>query len=90
VASAWGRSRRSSAQKSTKPCQRDAQGRKEGVGTGRGYRGFTGVPKSDEDSGGSQQLRREIRAAWRLRIKRGREEIGEGVLGFIGAVLMAS
>jgi hypothetical protein len=41
------------------------------------------VPKSDEVSGRSQQLRREIRAAWRLRIERGREEKGEGVLGYI-------
>jgi hypothetical protein len=48
------------------------------------------VPKSDEDRGGSQQLRREIHAAWRLRIERGREEKGEGVLGFIVKVFMAS
>jgi hypothetical protein len=36
VASAWGWSRRSGAQKSTKPCQRDVQGRKEGAGARRG------------------------------------------------------
>jgi hypothetical protein len=57
VASAWGRSRRSDARKSTKPCQRDAQGRKGGAGARRGYRGLTGVLNSDKDSGGSQQLR---------------------------------
>jgi hypothetical protein len=41
------------------------------------------VPKSDEVSGGSQQLRREIRAAWRLCNERGREGNGEEALGFI-------
>jgi hypothetical protein len=90
VASAWGRSRRSGARKSTKPCQRDAQGRKEGAGTRRGYRGLTGVLISDEDSGGSQKLRRAICAAWRLRIERGMEGKGEEGVGFIGAVLMAN
>jgi hypothetical protein len=40
--------------------------------------------------GGNCEFRREIPAAWRLRIERGREEKGEGVLGFIGMVLMAS
>jgi hypothetical protein len=33
--------------------------------------------------GGIYELRRAIPAAWRLRIERGREEKGEGVLGFI-------
>jgi hypothetical protein len=41
-------------------------------------------------SGGNCELRQEIPAAWRLRIERGREEEGEGVLGFIVEVFMAS
>jgi hypothetical protein len=90
VASAWGRSRRSDARKSTKLCPRDAQGRKGGVGARRGYRGLTGVLNSNEDSGRSQLLRRAIRAAWRLRIERAMEEEGEEGVGFIGAVLMAN
>jgi hypothetical protein len=40
--------------------------------------------------GGICELRRAILAAWRLRIKRGREEMGEGVRGFIGEVVMAN
>jgi hypothetical protein len=35
-------------------------------------------------------LQRGIPPAWWLRVERGREEKGEGVLGFIGMVLMAS
>jgi hypothetical protein len=38
---------------------------------------------------GNCELRRAIPAAWRLRIERGREEKGEGVLGFIVEVFMA-
>jgi hypothetical protein len=44
---------------------------------------------SDEDSGGNQKLQRAIRAAWRLRIKRGMEGKGEEGVGFIGAILKA-
>jgi hypothetical protein len=40
--------------------------------------------------GGLHGLRRGIPAAWRPVSRRGGEEKGEGVLGFIGTVLMAS
>jgi hypothetical protein len=40
--------------------------------------------------GGLHGLRRGIPAAWRPVSRRGREEKREGVLGFIGTVLMAS
>jgi hypothetical protein len=50
-------------------------------------RGCFTVSESTVTGGGICELRRAIPAAWRLRIERGREEKGEGVLGFIVEVL---
>jgi hypothetical protein len=59
----------------------------------RGFEGSGGgftAPESMTSGGSTCELRRAIPAAWRLRIEREREEKGEGMLGFIGMVLMAS
>jgi hypothetical protein len=65
--------------------------RERGKGGGaRGEKGCFTASESMVTGGGNCEFRREIPAAWRLRIERGREEKGEGVLGFIGTVLMAS
>jgi hypothetical protein len=47
---------------------------------------------SESSATGSRicELRRAIPTAWLLEFKRGREEKGEGVLGFIREVFMAS
>jgi hypothetical protein len=69
--------------------RKSARGR-ESVGDKRGSAvSFTAwIPM--KIGGGLHGLRRGIPAAWRLEFERGREEKGEGVLGFIGTVLMAS
>jgi hypothetical protein len=46
-------------------------------------RGCFTASESTVTGGGICELRRAIPAAWPLQIERGREEKGEGVLGFI-------
>jgi hypothetical protein len=61
----------------------DAPERGEKEGELEGRRGCFTASESTVTGGGICELRRAIPAAWRLRIERGREEKGEGVLGFI-------
>jgi hypothetical protein len=67
----------------------DATERGEKEGELEVRRGCFTASESTVTGGGNCELRREIPAAWRLRIERGREEKGEGVLGFIVEVFMA-
>jgi hypothetical protein len=67
-------------------CQKE--GRRLGGSRGKGEASLRGYRQNSAAC--LHGLRRGIPLAWQLRVERGREEKGEGVLGFIGTVLMAS